>query len=476
MIKSIILTLVFILQSFILSQSGNERFNTFLKDWAINKDIPSISAGIYANGKIHWSGSYGFSNIENDILATPKTPYRIASISKTITAVAIMQLVERGKVKLDVDIRKYIPQFPAKRWAITIRHILNHTAGVRNYKNQSEFDNKTNFSNTNELLLYIAADSLEFEPSTKYLYSTLAYNLLTAIIENVTGLYFDEYLRKYIFEPAGMKDSYLDFYNRIIPRRAGMYSRNKKRELENSPFSDQTFKLAGGGILSSAEDLVKFGAAMLNNTLVKKSSIDSMLVKVKLPGGTEQNYGMGISLREDSKKRFYYGHAGAWNSSDLLIFPNEKVVITHVINLRDRNTENPSVQLAALYFKDSVEYPKKSVSDLLFNLTLKAGIDSALNLYNSIKTDSAEIYSFTQKELMYFANDLLENNFVGDAIIAFTKITEEFPNYADAYLSLGNAYIKDNNEGMALRSFRKALSIEPKNKKASAAIKKITRN
>jgi serine beta-lactamase-like protein LACTB, mitochondrial len=456
----------------LFAQNGNDKYNKFLKDWVTYNNVPSLSAGIVSNGKILWAGSYGFSDLEFSITSTTQTPYRIGSVSKTFTAVAIMQLVERGKLKLDEDIRKYLPQFPKKNWVFTIRQVLNHTAGIRTYKNRAEFDSKINFETTSDLIKYLATDPLEFEPGTKYAYSTLSYNILSAIIENVTGLYFDEYLKRNIFEPAGMKNSYLDYYNQIIPMRASTYMKNSKRILENAPLVDHTIKFAGGGIISSIEDLLKFGSALLNNTLLKQATIDTMLKSTYLPSGEKKYYGLGFSFAEESAKRYYFGHTGIWHSADLQIFPKEKVIIAHVMNLRDRNPDNPSKALAHLFFKDSVEYIKRPISDLFFNLAVRFGIDSVIHLYNVIKQDSS--YNYSKREWMYFANDLFVNNFIQEAIVVFSTILEEFPESADVYLGLGNAYLKDKNEGLALKSYRKALLLEPKNQQASISIKKLT--
>ncbi|MDP2302189.1 MAG: serine hydrolase [Ignavibacteria bacterium] len=465
--------IVFILfANLLFAQNGNDKYTKLLKDWVNYYDVPSLSAGVASNGKIVWTGSYGFADLEFFVPASPQTSYRVASISKSFTAVAIMQLVEKGKLKLDDDIRKYLPQFPKKNWVFTIRQVLNHTSGIRSYKNQAEFDSKVNYETTSDIIKYLASDTLEYEPGTKYLYSTLSYNILAAIIENVTGLYFDEYLKRNIFEPAGMKNSYLDYYNQIIPMRASMYTRNKKRVIENAPLVDHTFKFPGGGIISSIEDLLKFGSSLLNNTLLKQATIDSMLKPTILPSGEKRNYGLGFSFSSEESKRYYFGHTGSWHSSDLQIYPKEKVVVVHLMNFRDRNPDNPSIALAHLNFKDSVEYIKKPVSDMFFNVTTKFGIDSVLKLYEVIQQDSN--YNFSKREWMYLANDLLVNNFNQDAIITYTKILEEFPESADVYLGLANAYLKDKNEGLALKNFRKVLLLDPKNLQANNQVKKLT--
>jgi len=191
--------LIFSLHSNLFSQNITKKLDQYLIDYYINKNVPSISAGLIQGEKIIWLDVKGYADIENNVPATKNTIYRIASVSKIITAVAVMQLVEEGKIKLDDDVRKYI-QFPPKRWKFTVRQLLSHTAGIRTYKNTGEFESKEFFNTTQEVINYLAKDSLVYEPGTRYLYTTLSYNLLAAIIENVSGLSFPDYINKYIID------------------------------------------------------------------------------------------------------------------------------------------------------------------------------------------------------------------------------------------------------------------------------------
>ena len=159
------------------SQSFENELNNYLKQYKTNKDVPSISCGVSLNGKKTWIGVAGLADIENSVPAKPNTLYRIASISKTITAVAIMQLVEQNKLNLDEDIRTYLPYFPNKKWKFTVRQLLNHTSGIRDYR-YGEFNSTDSFKSIKDAIRVVMDDSLRFEPGTKRLYTTLGYNLL----------------------------------------------------------------------------------------------------------------------------------------------------------------------------------------------------------------------------------------------------------------------------------------------------------
>ena len=198
----ILVTIFLVCNNISFSQeNSNKLLDEYLNQYLLIKNVPSISAGLMTQGKITWLKSVGIADIENNAPVSTSSLYRIASISKPITAVAILQLWERGLVSLDTDARSYIPNFPAKKYKFTIRQLLNHTAGIRNYK-EGEFDSKKFYATTDEALRLFAYDSLIFEPGTKYAYTSLGYNLLAAIIEKVSKTSFENYLKNNVFLPA----------------------------------------------------------------------------------------------------------------------------------------------------------------------------------------------------------------------------------------------------------------------------------
>ena len=209
--KSIIfIVLFFSLSSVLHSQvTQNKLLDEYLNQYLKNKNVPSISAGLLENGEISWLNSIGKADLENNVPITKTSLYRIASISKSITAVAILQLWERGLINLDTDARLYLPSFPEKKYKFTIRQLLNHTAGIRNYK-EGEFDSKKFYSSIDEALKVFAYDSLNFEPGTKYEYTSLDYSILAAIIEKVSKTSFEEFIKRNVFVPTGMNATRVD--------------------------------------------------------------------------------------------------------------------------------------------------------------------------------------------------------------------------------------------------------------------------
>jgi len=457
------------------SQSLSKKLGQYLNEYYSNKNVPSISAGIMENGKILWLGVKGYSDFENNISAARNSVYRIASISKVITAVAIMQLVEQDKLKLDDDVRKYIPYYPTKRWKFTIRQLLTHTAGIRNYRSKGEFESKEYFKSTREAIEYLVKDSLEYEPGTKYLYTTLSYNLLVAIVENVSGLAYAEYLKQNIFIPSDMKNTYPDFQRTIIHNRAKGYDRNNFRQLQNAALADLSIKIPGGGLLSNAEDLLKFSDCLLTGKLIKLTSLDSMIVPTKLKNGKTVNYGLGFAFSIDESGRKFVSHSGVGTgfTSLLLIYPHEKVSAVHLINIRDRNLGEPAYDIAAIYFGKKIGPPKKSLADFLLNLTMNYGFDSTLQVYRQTVSDTTNNFITTKDELLTFGYDLINTSRTADAIKYFRFLTNEIPNEAEVLIGLADAYYKDGNKGLALKNFRLALRLQPLNNYANEMLKKL---
>ncbi len=459
----------------VLSQNINKKLDQYITDYYISKNVPSISAGLSIDGKIIWLETKGYSDIENNVQATNATVYSIASISKTITAVAIMQLVEQNKIKLDDDVKKYI-QFPAKKWKFTIRQLLSHTAGIRDYKNPAEFNSKEFFKSTREAVNYLAKDSLVYKPGTKYLYTTLGYNLLAAVIENVSGLSFPDYIKKNILEPADMKSTYPDVQKAIIPNRAKGYGRNLYRQIQNTDLADLSVKIPGGGFLSTSEDLLKFSGSLLKGKLIKFTTLDSMIVPTKLKNGKTMNYGLGIEFGVDESGRKYISHLGGGTGfiSLLLIYPSEKVSAVHLINIRDRNLGEPAFDITAIYFGREIKTPEKSFADFLLNITLDYGIDSSLAAYKEIISDSTNDYNKSLEEQITFGYDLINVQRYTDSILFFRMLSREFPKTVEVFIGLGDAYFKDGNRGLATKNFRQALRLQPLNSYAAEMLKKLS--
>lgn len=450
-------------------------FDEYLVDYIRIKKVPSISAGLLEKDKVTWLGSFGNADLENNIPVTSSSLYRIASISKPITAVAILQLWERGLISLDTDARTYIPTFPVKKYKFTIRQLLNHTSGIRNYK-EGEFDSKKFYATTEEALKLFAYDSLNFEPGTKYEYTSLGYTILAAIIEKVSKTSYENYLKKNVLLPAEMNSTLIDKQREIIQNRVRGYEKNAESNIVNAPLADLSVKVAGGGLLSTSKDLLMFAKAILENKLLKQSTFDMMVRKSRLKSGKEIDYGLGFSLtfENDSLKNISHNGAGTGFSSMLLINLKLKYASVHLINIRDRNLGLPAKDILEMLSSGVMIKPTKTLAEELMKTYLSFDIDSVNRKLIFIYKDEPQEYSLNEDEAIFFASDLIELNKTPDAIIYLKEVLKLYPKSFKVLVSIADSYLKDNNVGLALRYYRLASQIDNSNYRINSLVKRLS--
>jgi CubicO group peptidase (beta-lactamase class C family) len=297
--------------------------------------IPGLSVAVAIDHKLRWSNGYGLADVENFVPAKATTAYRLGSISKPITAAAVMQLVERGKLNLDAQIQKYCPAFPQKQWPITARQLLGHLSGVRHYKGE-EFASTRHFNSVVEGLDMFRDDPLLFEPGTKYSYTTHGFAVLGCAVEGASGTTFQDYVRDNVFKPASMDRIRVDNVADITPNRAQGYVRSGSGELRNSGLADTSYKIPGGGFISTVEDLAKFAIAMQTGVLVEKETLDQMWTSQKTRDGKTTGYGFGWAVSERKRmKEVHHGGAQQRVSTLLYMIPEKRLAVVLMTNLEN---------------------------------------------------------------------------------------------------------------------------------------------
>jgi CubicO group peptidase (beta-lactamase class C family) len=309
---------------------------------------PGVSEAVADRGRIVFASGAGYADLESLAPATSQTVYDIGSISKVHTAVAIMQLVEQGKVKLEDDIRVYVPSFPDKGAPITIRHLMTHTSGIRHYKD-SDFqgtpadENVKRFSSIEDAIGIFKEDPLLFPPGKYYSYTSYGVNLLQAVVEKGSGKPFEAYMRESVWGPAGMQATQFNLPERVVRNRARSYEPGPDGGARNVLYGDLSYKFASGGMMSTAEDLVLFGAALNAGRLLKKETLTQMW-STQIPGVLEWNRGepkkgegeQGLMWRigNDSAGRRYVSHCGAVQRfhSCLVNYPDRDLVVALLEN------------------------------------------------------------------------------------------------------------------------------------------------
>jgi CubicO group peptidase (beta-lactamase class C family) len=232
--------------------------------------IPGMTVGFFKDDYT-WAKGFGYADLENRTPAIAESAYRLASITKSMTGEAIVQLAERGKLDLDAEIQTYVPDYPKQKWPVTVRNLLTHTGA-----GQTGSGIGPEHVTTKEVVARISKYPIQYEPGGRFDYQTAGYNLLGAAIENVSGQSFDAYLRENLFAPAGMKDTGMDDVIALVPNRVRGYEL-VGGEIKNAPFIDVSSRFGGGGLTSTVPDLLRWARVALSGKIVSAKWIDEML-------------------------------------------------------------------------------------------------------------------------------------------------------------------------------------------------------
>jgi CubicO group peptidase (beta-lactamase class C family) len=325
-----------------------------IKELTNEKSIPGLSITVATKEKIIWSEGFGFSDLENKIPVTLNSKFRIGSLSKSLTSLAIGKLIEEGKMSLSDTIQKFVPYFPIKKFPITVQELASHTAGIRNYNYKNgEYFSDIEYNSIKESINIFKNDSLLFQPSTKYSYSTYGYVLLSAGIKGVTNQNYLDYMHDSVFTPMKMYNTVPDINDSIIINRARFYQKNDDDVIINASYIDNSNKWAGGGFLSTSLDLVKMSQNLLKFKYLNESTLKTLWSTTILSNGEKTNYCLGWRNDKDDLGRSYIHHGGSsvGGRSFLLIYPEEEVIIAITCNLFNRFNESFVLEIAKIFMK-----------------------------------------------------------------------------------------------------------------------------
>jgi CubicO group peptidase (beta-lactamase class C family) len=292
-------------------------YREFVQQQMAADGIPGLSVGFYKDD-FTWADGFGYADVENRTPATPQTSYRLASVTKSMTAVAILQLAESGLVDLDAEVQRYVPYFPRKPWPITVRQLLGHLGGISHYKNYEVEGRIKEHKDTREAIEIFAQFDLVAEPGTSYHYSSYGYNLLGGVIEGAAKQRYGDYLRTHLWQPLGMVDTRMDDPEEIIPNRARGY-RLVDGQLRNSEFVDVSSRFAAGGTRSTILDLLKYARGLDSGKMLSPESLAAMYTCMVTRGGRYTDYGMGWVVRPFNGHFCVY-HTGGQPETRTLLF------------------------------------------------------------------------------------------------------------------------------------------------------------
>lgn len=302
-----------------------------LIDTAVTKGAcVGLAAGIASNGTTTWASGSGNADRDTKAPFTPTTISRIASITKPMTAIAVMQLVEQNKIVLDEKMSVYIPAFAkAHLKEVTVRHVLQHTSGIGGYINNKDRNNYKDYPTMEAAMHKFLDRELDFTPNSTFGYSSYGYVTLGVLIEKVSGQSYEAYLKEHIWEVAGMDHTSIEDFGTVYENKAALYHQKKPGKIKTFKMTNLSDRVPGGGVQSTIEDLLKFGNALLDWKLISEASFLEMTKDhgLKKEGS---GYGYGWYLYGVPEDRgSVMGHTGAQlgTSSFLMMIPSQKLVV-----------------------------------------------------------------------------------------------------------------------------------------------------
>ncbi len=341
-----ILFLSFLIYTTGISQNKDTNISTLLEEVISDKTVMGVVAGYAVDGTIIDQSAAGYYNKKLEKKFELDTQVRMGSIAKPMTAIAVMQLVEQGRLDLDTPIQTYIPDYPTHpKTQITTRHLITHTSGIGGYKDGRESNTTVNYPTLYEALDLFKDRELLFEPGTQYSYTTYGYTVLGVIIERVSGQTFEAYMQTNIWDKANMSHTGVEKFGVKSDNKSELYSRNNgKGKAKIAKENNLSNRIPAGGFYTTLGDMLNFGNAIINNTLVKESTLTLMRQHHSLEK-VNNSYGFGWFLYgPKSKEGAIMGHSGGQTgcTSFLFIVPSKKAVSVILANTsRAQSSVNP---------------------------------------------------------------------------------------------------------------------------------------
>jgi CubicO group peptidase (beta-lactamase class C family) len=337
--------------------SLDSRVDVYVASQLKVQHIPGIELGVMRDGHIVKARGYGLADVELDVPVTPETVFQTGSVGKQFTAMAVMMLVQDGKVRLDDTITKYFPEAPAAWHDITVRELLTHTSGIPDYGAEENTMSKGVIDfhkdyTEDELVRIFAVLPLDFPPGSKWSYSNSGYVILGVLIHRVTGQFYGDVLQERIFKPLGMSATRIISEADIIPHRSSGY-RLADGMLRNQQWVSPSLNTtADGALYSNVRDMAKWDAALYTARLLPPAALAAMWTPVRLNDGTTYPYGFGWAVTSLNGHRVVL-HDGAWQGFTMSIqrYLDDRLTVVVFTNLDEDNAhpERIAAHVAGLY-------------------------------------------------------------------------------------------------------------------------------
>lgn len=447
----------------VFAQTKAEKIDAIVKQYIENKQFNG-SVLVAENGKVIFKKGYGMANMEWGIANAPDTKFRLGSITKQFTAMLVMQLVEKGKIKVNDKITAYLPDYPkATGDKITVHHLLTHTSGIPNYTDFPKFFETLSREpfTPDDFVKKFSDLPLEFEPGSKFSYSNSGYFLLGVLIEKVTGESYAQVLKEQITRVLHLTDTGYDLHDPILTKRAAGYEK-KGSKYVNAPYLDMSIPYAAGSLYSTVEDLYRWDQALYSDKLISDASKAILFT----PYLSNYAYGWGVSKMtvgalQDSLQ--VIEHGGGINGFNTLItrLPKDKHFIVLLNNTGGAPLGAIRKNIVNILYNQPVMPPKKSVADTFRQTLNTSSLERAVQQFQTLKTD--KVYSLNEGEMNALGYEMMAEGKMKEALAVFNLNVEAFPNSFNVYDSRGEAYMKSGDKVAAIKDYKKSLELNPRN-------------
>ncbi|MCE9593017.1 MAG: serine hydrolase [Planctomycetes bacterium] len=431
---------------------------------------------VFDDGKVVYQGAFGLRSLDPVESLDLNSQFRLASVSKQFTAMAIMTLKESGKLGYDQDIRDFLPELPYR--GITIRHLLNHVSGVPDYeplmdrywKPELRYDDPARYTAGNEDVVKLLAEKqppVEFAPREKWQYSNTGYNLLGTIVARASGVSFADYLKEHVFDPAGM--SHTVMYDFVIGPDARMPNRAFGFQTEwngtDRTAADSHYLNRGqgeDGVYSTVGDLLKWERILYTDKLVSRATLEEAFTPAVLRDGTTTNYGFGWFIERSPAGKKLVTHSGGWLSFTTYILRaiEEDKCIVILTNSSGLHAHGIIEGLTNMLYGRPYELPLLSIREVMGKAVASEGVGPAVAQYGKFKAERRADFRFEESELNVLGYQLLWSGRVDDAAAILRLNTEEYPGSSNVYDSYGDALLARGDQTEALENFKRALALD----------------
>ena len=342
-----ILAICFLVSSIVSAQSLESKIDKLISN-QFKENETGVSVLVAKEGEVIYRKAFGKANLELDVNMTSSNVFEVGSITKQFTSVAILMLMEEGKLSLEDNITKFIPDYPTKGKKISVHHLLTHTSGIKSYTSMQSFGKVMTIDESPlKFIDFFKNEPMDFEPGEEYRYNNSGYFILGYIIEKVSGVSYEEFINEKIFKKLDMNSSYYGSHTKLIKNRASGYQKNN--EYGNAQYISLTLPYAAGSIMSNVDDMLKWQTAISNNVLIKKETIAKAYKNYTLNNGEKINYGYGWSINEISGiSTIEHGGAIPGYLSMGIYVPSKNVYIIAFSNCGCQSPANVATEIAAL--------------------------------------------------------------------------------------------------------------------------------